>query len=567
MLLRTPPPEPDESLVGYLLRLTELNHYRSISWILEMLGTGATVSGETWRYLTSSDEGLRLRLAEAGLGHLAEPSAPHADIWATDRRFVKSSWPRLIRYPRPKVCTACLLAKPYYRRVWDLLPFTVCPFHETLLLDRCPRCSRALGWNRKAVARCLCRYDLREAEGISVDKEMTVAFARQDYALVESQSALAFHEESPFANLDFYDLCEIALRLSRPLGRPRHSHSLALTIDNSVVHSAIEEAVQVIFDWPYALRPYCERARSRGHLSFIERRVAHLAAKNQTAFVVLALEQEYRRWVTSPGGKVPLSSLRFLSFDEVRRTLNFDEAQLERLLAHGRLRVLGTEFVDSEHLRTYLARRNELLDLRHIAVDLGVSPKTVKDLVRHNLLECSSGPDIDGFKTMRFERSALAVARERFEQSVASSSPCQSKVGRHRPIPIATLAAKFETRNISLGAFLASTSVGLIQSPQPRTRTKPLPFFRNFAICNCAVDDEPKPIVVSPAKPKDHQRRDERRYRYLRRLKKAVASKTTTASSGASLPRIAGASLEQLALVASWVFANARMTSPRLPNR
>lgn len=38
MLLRTPTPYEDESLAGYLIRLSESNYYYSSNWILQLAG-------------------------------------------------------------------------------------------------------------------------------------------------------------------------------------------------------------------------------------------------------------------------------------------------------------------------------------------------------------------------------------------------------------------------------------------------------------------------------------------------------------------------------------------------
>ena len=50
-LLRTPPPLPDESLMGYILRLSELNYYESPRWILDLAGLKIYSLRNGWRRL------------------------------------------------------------------------------------------------------------------------------------------------------------------------------------------------------------------------------------------------------------------------------------------------------------------------------------------------------------------------------------------------------------------------------------------------------------------------------------------------------------------------------------
>src|SRR5262245_140969 len=50
-LLRTPPPQPDESLMGYILRLAESNYYATPKWILDLAGLKVDNLRNGWRKL------------------------------------------------------------------------------------------------------------------------------------------------------------------------------------------------------------------------------------------------------------------------------------------------------------------------------------------------------------------------------------------------------------------------------------------------------------------------------------------------------------------------------------
>src|SRR4029453_7659693 len=50
-LLRTPPPRADESLMGYILRLTESNLYDSPRWVLDLAGLKLPGLDKGWRRL------------------------------------------------------------------------------------------------------------------------------------------------------------------------------------------------------------------------------------------------------------------------------------------------------------------------------------------------------------------------------------------------------------------------------------------------------------------------------------------------------------------------------------
>ena len=66
---------------------------------------------------------------------------------------------------KSKVCPCCLAEKPYCRKIWNLIPLTVCPIHHCLLLDICPQCDRKIRWDRNSVNDCkYCQLDWRSIQ-------------------------------------------------------------------------------------------------------------------------------------------------------------------------------------------------------------------------------------------------------------------------------------------------------------------------------------------------------------------------------------------------------------------
>jgi hypothetical protein len=58
---------------------------------------------------------------------------------------------------RRRVCVACLAEQPAQEKLsWLLRPLAVCPAHGVLLLDRCPKCDRALAASRLELMTCRC---------------------------------------------------------------------------------------------------------------------------------------------------------------------------------------------------------------------------------------------------------------------------------------------------------------------------------------------------------------------------------------------------------------------------
>ncbi|MBL0121604.1 MAG: TniQ family protein [Betaproteobacteria bacterium] len=168
-LLVRPDPFDDESPLGYLLRLIDLNGLVSGNHLLDLIA----VEGRRWRSLwavATRPQGM-MDLAIA-LGKPVEPyrqlayTRSNSELFSTCL-FKGSQIPRwALRVKRSHVCVVCLRASAHARAVWDLSLVEGCPQHNIRLIDACPHCHSALRMARQEVATCgSCGFDLRLAEG------------------------------------------------------------------------------------------------------------------------------------------------------------------------------------------------------------------------------------------------------------------------------------------------------------------------------------------------------------------------------------------------------------------
>src|SRR5262245_1206695 len=139
-LLRTPPPLPDESLMGYILRLSELNYYEAPRWILDLAGLKIDSFWKGWRELCDDRVDFTLfqqitRLSEEEVNEMKHKITRDVDEDCDAQWDIPVS---SLRFNRPMVCSDCLREISYCRKFWDLPVVTVCPQHHSLLLDSCP---------------------------------------------------------------------------------------------------------------------------------------------------------------------------------------------------------------------------------------------------------------------------------------------------------------------------------------------------------------------------------------------------------------------------------------------
>src|ERR1043165_2290719 len=167
-LILTSKPRHDESLMGYVLRLTELNGYHNPSIILALLGLERSalqscqfVFGKGWDLSALSQlTGVR----EAELVSMRYDSPSDNSVHSRYMAFGSPLYSHFIRPRNPKVCPACLRDYGYCRQIWELSPITSCLFRKCLLIDCCAHCEKNITWVRKSLSFCNCRHDWRKSD-------------------------------------------------------------------------------------------------------------------------------------------------------------------------------------------------------------------------------------------------------------------------------------------------------------------------------------------------------------------------------------------------------------------
>src|SRR5438067_12671300 len=153
LLLFSSAPMYDESFLGYLLRLTELNCLSTLSWLLQIAKIKKYLQSKlSFAFNPTLD---LLPLAQVtGVGEVELAALQYRPV-SLSQQFVKNYLvfglpvqQYMIRLRHPKICTACLREKSYTRRIWDLAPITTCVIHKCLLLDECPNCGKRISWAR-----------------------------------------------------------------------------------------------------------------------------------------------------------------------------------------------------------------------------------------------------------------------------------------------------------------------------------------------------------------------------------------------------------------------------------
>jgi hypothetical protein len=167
LLLVRPHPHHDESPLGYLLRLIDLNGLISADHLFDAMATEHHRVPSIWAGATQSEYAAAIASAiDKPIYAIKQLQYVSNEILTNpEYSFRGTNVPRWgFRRKAAPMCTACLTEAPYARALWDMTLVEGCHLHGTSLIDQCPNCAAPLKWARREVARCgACGFDLRGA--------------------------------------------------------------------------------------------------------------------------------------------------------------------------------------------------------------------------------------------------------------------------------------------------------------------------------------------------------------------------------------------------------------------
>lgn len=214
MFLLRPDPEQDESLESYLIRLSELNHFRvrklfphfakllqkqrgklagsmpSELSCFNLYHANTSSSKRYWALHLLSDLCCKERLPMLELA-----------VLKTDRRFACHHTALIwkgIEIPRTffrseniPVCPQCLKEKPYIPVFWHISLIRACPRHHSSMVFKCPQCGLSVDYIRdERLLSCQCGFDL----------SMTVSEHGDPRLVQQAQQIYGFEPETDKAN-------------------------------------------------------------------------------------------------------------------------------------------------------------------------------------------------------------------------------------------------------------------------------------------------------------------------------------------------------------------------------
>lgn len=434
-LLITSPPKPDEGLLGYLVRLTELNSYESPSWILTL--GGLRWSGDGWKWPTvlfGSGASLRrlaqvtaLRLAE--LKAMAYPPVESQEEIILDHLFFGSPIPRhAIRPERPKICPPCLKESAYYRRVWDLKLITCCPFHKCLLVDECPGCTKRIKWHRATVCSCPCGFTLSDIRTTPVNNEV-LSLVNRLYCLFGLNFAIeeeSITNSNPLSRLNLkHTIIAILFISSRLLIKGRITGGGMRSLRNQEIHDLLLRTTSVFEGWPDSFYEFIDLKRAQAGKPRAHYMKTHFGEFYEDLFKnprLMHTELDFfrdsfktyleLRWDGRLVRRVK-PKLKYITKCEATKQIGIQDKWFKRYVSEGKLILIVQpgltmehHYVDAESVRRLKDELSRLVRVHAVARSLGISDSIVRNLVEAGCIVPLRGPKIDGYRWLMFDEKA-----------------------------------------------------------------------------------------------------------------------------------------------------------------
>jgi len=364
-LIATPKPFPTESLMGFILRTSELN--------------GCSNPNNLLRYAGLTDNEIRaVRMPIRKIARLYDCKESHFSCFNysiegerdNSKEFTFNGHEIHSLYLNAKsarVCPDCIRENGFADIVWYLRHAIICPKHAQLLMSKCPACNKKIGWARRGLLVCRCGGNLTKEPFLKVQDLGALAISE----CIRSK----FHRKSEFEiasslNFPVKEIQELTLQAFLGL-TASFGQSLINRVSKDQEFDVIITAAKVWSNWPKGFYNLLDSIEPKKHFS-LRKQYENLYVKyvkrqkhrNETNFIKQAfmnygtyhqqLSLTDSRWV-SPTNKLE----RSVGITELSRETNVHPKTLHKLVIAGV--ISATEISNGKNTRLVFKLTEELL--------------------------------------------------------------------------------------------------------------------------------------------------------------------------------------------------------------
>lgn len=441
ILLCRPRPYENEDLAGYILRLSQVNHYSSPQWIYNLAEIPQYAANGNFCDRTTQDFSKLAKLL----------SIEESVLWKMAFREYKSDKVARVKFfgrslptynlskLRAKVCPRCLAEKSYSRKIWNLIPLTVCPIHHCLLIDVCPQCDRPIRWDRNSVNECkYCELDWRDISSEVLELPKTIPshllFAACGLGELGEAELQIIGKCHPILNLELEHLISLFSFFAGQLIDVGDTTGkfIAVNRNNAELHELLLSAWGYLKDFPDSFERFLDWYKDKSShperdtgiardFGNFYRRLYKNFPRHTFGFLHEAFENYLAtKWdggyLNSKLGRIEMPDdcdRKFLSGVETAKLLKMTEAWVLRSVEcgtlKGRLRKMGKRtsvLVERDSAEAYLQNLKNAISPKEVATILGIGRKAVVNLIEYSCMPAFRGRTVDGHQKWLIDRNA-----------------------------------------------------------------------------------------------------------------------------------------------------------------
>jgi hypothetical protein len=420
LVVRTRPKE-DETCLGFLARLAEINSYCSPLWILN----AAHLDGQVHR-LVFRKRSIRINERLTKLMQVDAEEIEHLFYQSNPDRYAVKFFdhdiePYLLRLDRQRVCVECLKQSNYCRKQWDYAAVTCCPVHNVLLIENCQACGESLTSFRGYVSKCRCGFEWRMSKVTRLpDLECRVSLLLYRAFGLPGLPQIRLPKNNPLIDLSLTSLLNALLIVTLSQER-RWSNRVIFLRNNDILqtHRSLVAAFSVYENWPANFHRFLEdlfRANSPRQKKTLRSIFGLVYSQLYRADVQddelrKLLRPEFEKCIVNLSGQSYLCSPKwfaqrghssFLSITRVSRILSLDPIVVNALISSGKLAAVMTSsgrrrqfVVQTESVERLRAQKQGYLSLKAASKVLGVSQANVLKLVENSMVPIAEGTSLE----------------------------------------------------------------------------------------------------------------------------------------------------------------------------
>lgn len=423
MLVVTPKPLPHESLMGYVLHLTEVNAYPSTSYILSEL------NGRWYNTAVGRPDATPL----AGLAGLSPAEIDRLTMLpdGLSRAFVRVFGNDLpsaeVKTSQPKVCPRCLEEGRRCEAFWDLAQAAACPRHQVELIAMCPSCHKPLRWSRKKVRECRCGADLTAWPTTDVSPHLSGLMGLMQSLTYRGDACASVSADwRHLEHLTLRQLCKLLWVLSYVVQKAGANRRRSKARKN--YRAELDKVAKSLSDWPHNFRTFLDDHYADVVVGpkplppftklflWLNNGLIKNVEGGAVAFRFLA-EEVCRfaagHWTKSSVRRelslalTPATTFRWGTHAEACEVLSLHPMTLKKMIKAGELitkQVAGRDrrgtVIDLEHAQSIKQSQHPAISVRDAAKKIGVSIETLKAMHISGLYERKHRPSFPGSLTV-----------------------------------------------------------------------------------------------------------------------------------------------------------------------